>query len=237
MKQLILAAVSGLAIAGLAMAQSNIDDVTPNKHAWGENIGWTNWHDADSGLSGVQVGPFVLSGFIWAENIGYLNVGDGSPETPPYYANTDGTDFGVNIGPDGLLHGMAWSENAGWVNFDGGASATPPQPARIICGEPGHKLPARMQGYVWGENVGWINLDSVEDTKFVSLSLAATPMACDVNWDGTIDGLDVQPFVDTLFMTQGSWAANCAGDVEPSMDGAIDLNDVEPFVDCLISQP
>lgn len=228
--------VLGLA-ASIAVAQSNIDNSVPNKHAWGENIGWTNWHDADGSLAGVQVGRYVMSGYIWAENIGYINVGDGAPTLPPFYGNTDGADFGVNIDAEGFLHGLAWSENTGWINFDGGASASPSQPARIDCGDPGSNIPARLYGYVWGENIGWINLESVDPTKFVSLSLAATPTSCDVNWDGSINGLDVQPFVDALLMMEAGWSAHCAGDVEMTMDGVIDYDDVAPFVNCLISQP
>ena len=225
------------ALAPIAAAQSNIDNTVPNKHAWGESIGWTNWHDANAGAQGVKVGPFVMQGFIWGENIGFINVGDGTPANPPYYANLNGTDFGVNIVADGDLHGFAWSENTGWINFDGGAMATPPIPARIVCGDVGGGIPARLTGYVWGENIGWINLDRIEPIKFVSLSLAATPAACDVNWDGDINGLDVQPFVDALLMMETGWAAHCAGDVEMVMDGVIDFDDLAPFVDCLIAQP
>ena len=121
-----------------------------------------------SGLEPLTGGP----------ETGFINVGDGTPTTPPYYANADGTDFGVNIDPDGDLHGYAWSENGGWINFDGGALATPAQPARIVCASlPGMPL-ARFTGYVWAENFGWMNLDVVDAGKFVAIELASTPIAC-----------------------------------------------------------
>src|SRR5437762_1712406 len=89
---MVLAAVPAV-IVGTAFAQSNIDNTAPNKFAWGENVGWTNWRDANGAVQGVSVGGFVMSGFIWGENIGWINVGDGTPTTPPSYANANGTDF------------------------------------------------------------------------------------------------------------------------------------------------
>jgi hypothetical protein len=184
-------------------------------------------------LEGVNVGAFVMSGFIWGENIGFINVGDGTPTTPPYYANVDGTDFGVNIDLDGDLHGYAWSENGGWINFDGGAMATPPQPARIECGSP----LARLAGYVWAENFGWINLDVVDAGKFVALDLASTPLACDLNRDGVKNAGDVQAFTTLVLMGGADWRDVCSGDFEGVPDGGLDFDDVEPFVSCLLTKP
>lgn len=223
--------------ATLLLAQSNVDDSVPNKHGWGENVGWTNWHDANAGTQGVEVGYFVMSGYIWGENVGFINVGDGTPTAAPFYGNANGTDFGVNIDSDGELHGYAWGENVGWINFDGGVLAIPPQAARIVCGDAANSVAARLTGFAWGENIGWINLEELSASKFVSLTLAATPITCDVNQDGTPNSLDVQPFVNILLLGGGSWTAICSGDVENVSDSAIDYDDVTPFVDCLLQQP
>ena len=74
------------ALTGLAYCQSSIDP--DHKFAWGENIGWTNWRDADGGDHGVSVGSTYMSGFIWAENVGWVNVGDGTPADGIHYAST-----------------------------------------------------------------------------------------------------------------------------------------------------
>jgi len=197
-----------LTAAGVLVAQSNIDDTVPNKHAWGENIGWTNWRDANAALQGVQVGPFVMSGFIWGENVGWITVG--------------------------FLHGFAWGENIGWINFDGGAMATPPQPARVLCADPPGLPRTRLTGFAWGENVGWINLAELTETHYVALDDASTPIACDVNHDGFVNGLDIQPFINLLLLRGGSWSDLCAGD-QPPQDNVIDLADVGPFVACLLN--
>jgi len=221
-----------LVLSTRALAQSNIDDTAPNKFAWTEHVGWTNWHDADGGAAGVVVGEFVMAGFIWSENIGWINVGDGAPAAPPHYANVDDSDFGVNITPDGTLHGLAWSENIGWINVDGGALAEPANPivhARIDCD-------GRLNGYVWGENIGWINLSVLEAGKHVAVDAATTPIDCDMNHDGAVNGADVQRFVDFVRMTADpGWRDLCSGDIELFPDGTIDLDDLVVFVDCLLS--
>lgn len=219
---------------GTAMAQSNIDNTVPNKRAWSENTGWTNWRDANAAAQGVRVGGFVLQGFIWGENTGWIKVGNGTPGGPGgQYANVDGSDSGVNVDSDGTLHGYAWGENVGWINFDGGAAAVPAQPARINCAPFGPL--ARMTGFVWGENIGWINLSDLNPGKFVSVDAAATPLACDMNRDGTDNGADVQLFVTHLVDGTGDWSDVCAGDQTGDM--ALDLSDVAMFVDCLLTKP
>lgn len=238
-----------LICTAVLLAQSNIDNSVPNKHAWGENVGWTNWRGEATPGQGVLVGPYVVSGYIWAENIGWINVGDGTPgsvcSTPPFpavgqpcYANVNGTDFGVSIAPNGTLHGFAWGENVGWINFDGGAMATPPQPARIDCADPPGQPLVRLNGYAWGENIGWINLSTLTATKFVALDAAAAPIPCDLNEDGDDNGLDIQLFVAFLLAADTpTWRDVCAGDVEAVPDGLIDFGDVSAFVQCMLSKP
>jgi hypothetical protein len=236
-----LAGATLVLVGGLvtvAVAQSNIDGTVPNKYAWGENIGWTNWRDANAGTQGVNVGGRIMSGFIWGENVGWINVGDGTPGGPNgQYGNTDGGDAGVNIDADGELHGWAWGENIGWINFDGGAMATPPDPARIQCAKPPGQPLARLTGFAWGENVGWINLSSIDAGKHVAVDAATTPTACDVNHDTQTNGNDIQTFIDLLLAADGDWRDVCSGDVGAPPDGMIDMDDVLPFVNCLLNAP
>ena len=138
-----------LGFAQPAIAQSNIDPA--NKFAWGENVGWTNWSDADNTNAGVRVEATFLSGYIWAENVGWIHVGAG-PLDGFQYTNFDNTDYGVNRDPlTNELFGYAWGENIGWVNFDTrskGVDAARLDPA--TC---------RFLGYAWSENTGWLNLN------------------------------------------------------------------------------
>ncbi len=228
---LTLAGLTHLGLVARATAQTNVDPA--NNYAWGENIGWTNWHDANAGAQGAVVGFTFMTGFLWGENVGWINLGDGSPVNGVTYANLIGADAGVNIDSDGTLHGLAWGENIGWVNFDGGALAFPPMPARIDCATPPGQPLARLTGFVWGENVGWINLD--DTTHFVSVDAATTPIPCDTNHDGLVNGGDVQSFIDFLLLNNSpDWRDVCSGDVEAVPDKVIELDDVANFVDCLL---
>jgi hypothetical protein len=222
-------------LAASALAQSNIDPT--NKFGWMENAGWTNWRGEAEPDQGVLVGTTFLSGFIWAENVGWIIVGNGAPSNGVSYANTDGTDFGVNIDyngiaydglSDGSLHGLAWSENVGWINFDGGAFATPGDDARIGCD-------GRLSGFAWGENIGWMNLSSAEPGKFVAVEPSFVPTPCDLNDDDAVNGLDVQFFVEIVLQSSvPDWRSVCAGDVGAPLNQAVGFEDVGPFANCVL---
>jgi hypothetical protein len=155
------------AASAAARAQSSIDPA--RKFSWQENAGWMNWRDAGGGSQGVRDRMTYLSGCIWGENIGWINIGNG-PTDGVAYANTSAADFGVNISSTGALSGFAWGENVGWINFSGGALASPARPARLdLAAE-------RFRGYAWGENIGWVNLDDA--TTFVK-------RLCYANCDGS----------------------------------------------------
>lgn len=165
---------AALIATGSAMGGSN---VSPNrKFAWGENIGWINWRDADSTNQGVRLYSRFLSGFAWGENIGWINMGNGAPAGGSY-ANTNNTNFGVNIDPStGVCSGFAWGENIGWINFNT-TPAVGAQGARYDLAA------GRFRGFAWGENIGWINLD---DTGTYVCALYS-----DLNADGSVNTSDL----------------------------------------------
>jgi hypothetical protein len=128
-------------------AQSSTTIDSTNKFAWGENIGWANWEGDVS--NGVVVGQAFCSGYIWCENVGWICMGDGSPDDGHEYSNTNATDFGVNVDASCTLRGFAWGENIGWVNFENtGSAAFDP-------------FSGTLSGYAWGENVGWMSLSNI----------------------------------------------------------------------------
>jgi len=178
----------GLLLCGaVALATTNVDPVS--KFSWGENIGFMNWADANTGIDGVEVFSDHLKGFIWGENVGWINTGDGAAP----YANTNGTNFGVNILGSGFCDGFAWGENIGWINFG-------TQPSVGAQGASFDFVAGRFKGFAWGENVGWINLDDA------NVFVAASPVIfCfgDANSDGMID------FSDVLNVLGNFSAANC----------------------------
>ncbi|MFQ5805235.1 MAG: hypothetical protein ACE5I3_02155 [Phycisphaerae bacterium] len=198
-----------IAALPLATAASGQSSIHPGyKFAWAENIGWTNWRDANNASAGVAIGPTFLSGFIWAENAGWINIGDGLPADGVHYANHDGSDFGVNLDPDtGDLFGLGWGENVGWINFDTRDKGE--QRARF------DEMACRFRGYAWAENVGWINLDDEE--HFVALLLDG-----DLDYDGDVDLSDLAQLLGHYGTSSG--AAWEDGDIDG--DGDVDLSDL-----------
>jgi len=193
-----IAATSAVVVAG-----SNIADT--RKFVWAENVGWLNWRDANGGTDGAKVfRDSHLAGFVWGENIGWINLGDGNAP----YANTDGTNFGVNIDPgSGEMSGYAWGENVGWINFGpfvGGSTA--PQ---ATWDNANH----RATGYAWGENIGWINLDD------------AVRLICqipgDVNEDGEVNVFDFNAVTGNF----GAVGEECFENGDADGDGDVDIFD------------
>lgn len=137
-----LAFLLHLAGAGGSFAESNVN---PQRcDSWAGSFGWCNW--CPSSENGVQVGQFVCAGYIYAPNLGWISLGNGSPSNGIQYGNQSGSDFGVNVDSNGNLRGLAYSANAGWISFEG-------------TGAPKIDLTTgQLDGFAYGANVGWIGL-------------------------------------------------------------------------------
>lgn len=223
-------------VATSATAQSNINPT--DKFAWGENIGWTNWADANGGLDAVLVEATFLGGFVWGENVGWVNLGDGSPANGTAYANVTGLDHGVNVAPDGTLSGMAWGENIGWVNFDTSSQGADRARFDVSAG--------RFRGFAWGENVGWINLD--DSSAFVGVDLPPPSNDDCTSAIAITDGMTLGTLVaatndgGSSCGSSGlspdvwySYTATCAGDVTFRTCGTHDMDGIDTGVDTVLA--
>jgi len=127
-----------------ARAATTIDGV--NKYAWGANIGWLDWRGDTN--SGAVIGEYVCSGYLYAANVGWINLGSGAPANKIQYQNNSAADFGINHDSLGNLRGYAWGANIGWLNFETNGAPK----VDLFTG--------RMSGYVWSANCGWISLSN-----------------------------------------------------------------------------
>jgi hypothetical protein len=125
-------------------AATTIDAV--NRYAWGANLGWMDW--TGDTAHGAVIGEYVCSGYIYSANVGWINLGSGSPTNGIYYQNLSANDFGVNQDGLGNLRGYAWGANIGWINFENTGAPT----INMITGQ--------FSGYVWSANCGWISLSN-----------------------------------------------------------------------------
>ena len=157
-KQKLLCLLFGALLLALGdLNAASTIDVT-NNSGWGANIGWTNWRpDFDAtNTEGVVVGEFVCSGNVYAANVGWINLGGGSPVNHIQYQNNSATDFGVNYSVDpaqpglGILRGFAYGANIGWINFE----ATGNPRVSLFTG--------KLSGYAYSANCGWISLNEFD---------------------------------------------------------------------------
>lgn len=124
------------------------DDDSQFAHA--ENIGWLNAEPNTLGTPGIEVAESGLTGYLWAENIGWVSL---SCENNSSCATVN---YGVTNDGNGNLAGYAWSENAGWISFacDNTASCATVNYGVTIDPETGE-----FSGHAWGENIGWVKFD------------------------------------------------------------------------------
>ena len=182
-------------------AQTNV--APAHKFAWGEYIGWTNWRDANGMAQGVRVAPSHMAGYIWCENAGWVNTGNGGGPYPVPASQT-GVAFGVNIDTmTGELAGYAWGENIGWINFG-------TTPSIGVDGARYDSAAGRLRGWAWGENIGWINLD--DSMHFI----CARPP--DVNGSGSVE------FADILVVLANFGSVGPLGDADGN--GVVNFNDI-----------
>lgn len=213
MRVTVLSVLAIGALVGVLRAHSNIDPAS--RRAWSEHLGWTDWREAEGGAAGVEVSPTHLSGLVWSEQAGWINLGDGMPANGVHYSNTTGLDFGVNLEDDGGAYGLAWGEHIGWVNFDTSGLGT--ERARFDgC----HR---RFRGYIWGENVGWISLDSDIAGQFVAVGPCGFG---DFHCDG---GVALPDFAAFAIYLQGPGVASPCPVFDDDGDDDVDLKDVVAF--------
>jgi hypothetical protein len=194
------------------LAQSTIN--TSNRHAYGANTGWVDCR-AD-GANGARVGEFVCSGYVYAANVGWINLGSGSPANGIRYQNNSATDFGVNHDGLGNLRGLAWGANIGWLTFTnqdaGGAGFDAPK-VDLRTG--------RLSGSVYGANIGWMSLSNA----FAFVQTDTIAPGADGDDDGLPDAWELGYVGNLTAMTATSNTDN---------DGANDLEeylaDTNPLV-------
>jgi len=136
------------------------ENVDPNsdgsQYAYGENVGWLNAEPSSDGGPGVQVDPNKLTGWIWAENVGWISL---SCEN----TSSCGTvDYGVTNNGEGRLSGYAWGENIGWISLSCKNTAS--------CGNSQYGVTidsfGNFKGLAWSENIGWIRFQGTNAVNY-----------------------------------------------------------------------
>ncbi len=148
-----------------------------NRFSFGASIGWIDWRGDTN--NGAVIGEFVCSGYVWAANAGWINLGNGTPANGIRYQNNATNDFGVNLDGLGNLCGFAWGAQIGWLNFTN-RDAT----GTLYDGPKVDLLTGRLSGFVWSASCGWISLSN----QFTFVQTDSLRPGLDTDGDGIPDG-------------------------------------------------
>lgn len=134
--------------AGKVLAAGNIDAV--QKYSQFLNIdldsnGTNDFVDWDPAFGGATVSDTGISGYIWGETVGWINL---SPTNDPVTLTCP-----ASSGGPAYLGGYAWGQNTGWINFSP-TNATGANKPQI------NSSTGQISGDVWSQNYGWIQLSS-----------------------------------------------------------------------------
>ncbi len=176
-----------------ARAATTID--AGNRFSYGANIGWADWRGDTN--SGAIIGEYVCSGYIYAANIGWVNLGSGLPANAIQYQNNSGSDFGVNVDSLGNLRGLGYGANIGWLSFE---SLGAP---RVDIGT------GKFSGYAYSANCGWISLSNA----VACVKTSSVAPGLDADSDGLPDGWEIQ----YLGGTNGAPNADADGDGQSNL--------------------
>jgi len=141
----VLCALAAIVVSFNIHAQTTID--AAHRYAFGANLGWLDWVGDTN--HGAVIGEYVCSGNIYSANVGWINLGSGTPANQIQYQNNSATDYGVNQDGLGNLTGCAYGANIGWITFE----QTYGQPkVNLFTGQ--------FSGSAWSANCGWISLSN-----------------------------------------------------------------------------
>ncbi len=135
-----------------ALASTSSTTISPAyRFNYAANFSWLNWRWSGSAAAAPAIESTLLHGSVYASDVGWLDLGDGTPSSGIRYSQT-GQDFGVNHDGAGALTGYAYGANIGWVRF----AQTWNSPPRV------NLTTGALSGYAYSANCGWIHLGGLK---------------------------------------------------------------------------
>jgi hypothetical protein len=169
----LLLTLLGFSLVSIVPGHADSNILLDRSLSWGPNVGWLNW--SGDGGHGVAIDQFVCSGYIYAANLGWIDLGNGAPQNRMSYQNNSTMDFGINVSERGELSGLAYGANIGWISF-------------AAIGQPRIDLnTGRLSGFAYGANVGWISLG---DSTYI-LQIDSLADGTDSDQDGIPDAWEI----------------------------------------------
>ena len=148
---LTVTAISGGGDQSLVLAVPASTTISPaSRYSYASNFGWQNWRWSAISADAPAIESAILHGCVYSANVGWIDLGDGTPTSGIRYSQT-GQDYGVNHDGAGALTGYAYGANIGWIRF----AQTWTSPPRVDL------TTGALSGYAYSANCGWIHLGSL----------------------------------------------------------------------------
>ena len=179
----IVAAACMISAAIPVRAGQNVDP--DHSTSWAPNLGWVHWRPAPE--VGASIGRYFCSGYLYAQNAGWIHLGNGLPADGRAYLNNNASDYGINVDPFGNLRGLAYAPNIGWITFEDTGAAR----LDFVTGE--------LSGHAYAANTGWITLAGTTGPVRI-LQFSPSP---DVDQDGLPDPWELS-YTDNLAELSGA---------------------------------
>lgn len=145
------------------------------RYTYAANFGWLNWRTRPLAVDAPVIETTMLHGKVYSANVGWIDLGDGTPSGATGNYTQSGGDIGVNHDGAGGLTGYAYGANIGWIFFD--PSIADPPRVDLITGA--------FSGYAYSANCGWIHLGSIKTR--ISTGTDSEPLAGGGSGDGIAD--------------------------------------------------
>lgn len=191
-------------ITAMCPAAWAVTNIEPAAHyGYAANMGWLDWRGDNE--HGAVIGECICSGFLYSPNVGWINMGQGTPTNGIRYGNLSAKDFGINHDGHGNLQGFAWGANIGWLVFTN-RTAT----GAVFEGPTVNLLTGRLSGWIWSANAGWISLSNA----VAGVATTSILPGIDSDGDGMSDAWELEKFGN---LTSATATSDHDGDGTPDV--------------------